>query len=140
MYSIIHLNTNSYYALIHNDKHSVVFFDRFKDAKYVADSLATHTWIYGHLPNMSNELHMMKRYQKKQNSFKHNIWVTNRKFSKHRVHELGLRNLNASVVKSIKWNNDDEYNVDISHLFLHVDMETYAKVVSLDNTNIDFNT
>ena len=56
-------------------------FRDYDHAKYVADSLATHHWIYGKLPPPSDELYLMKPYQKKQEASEHHLWVAKRNAS-----------------------------------------------------------
>ena len=105
MYTILHLPTNTYYGLHAKDrsKHTVVFFRNYDQAKYVADSLATHQWVYGKLPSPSTELYIMKPYQKKQNALEYRLWVQKRQASLRCMKEVGMRHLDVSFVKNIEW-------------------------------------
>jgi len=138
MYNIVHLPTNTCYALNNSDnKHSILFFKEYDDARYVADSLATHMWIYGNLPHANNELYMMKPYQKKKHALDHKLWVFKYDdFSMRRLHEIGLRNLDISIVKNIEWLNDDTYDIDIKHFELDLDLESFANSLHLDHTSV----
>lgn len=133
MYTIVHLPTNTFYGLNRTEKHSVVYFKKYENAKYVADSLSTHVWIYGSMPKESKELHMMKPYQKKREALENHIWVQKRDLSKQWLMQLGMRNLNVLVVKNIDWLDDDEYDADIENYSLESDNAAFLKMVELDN-------
>jgi hypothetical protein len=114
-------------------KHSVVFFREYDHAKYVADSLATHNWIYGHLPEPSDELYLMKPYQKKQDALSHQIWVQKRNVSMRCVQDVGTRNLDFMLVNDIQWIDDDTYNLEMKQYELDVNGPTYVESLALDN-------
>lgn len=134
MYTILHLPSNTLYSLRKTpERHTVVFFKQYDNAKYVADSLSTHYWIYGKMPNVSKELHLMKPYQKKRESLEHHIWVQEKPFSRHCAIELGSRNLDVVVVKDIMWLDDDEYDLNIQHFSLECEEEVYLQMMELDH-------
>jgi len=135
MYAILHLPTNTYYALRPREatKHSMVFFRDYDHAKYVADSLATHHWIYGKLPPPSDELYLMKPYQKKQEASEHHLWVAKRNASMRCIQDVGTRQLDISLVNALRWLDDDTYDVDMKWYELDVNTPTYLESLALDN-------
>lgn len=134
MYTILHLPSNTLYSLTKTpERHTVVFFKRYDHAKYVADSLSTHYWIYGKMPKVSKELHLMKPYQKKRESLDNHIWVQEKSLSRHCAIELGTRNLDVMVVKDILWIDDDRYDLNLQHFTLKCEANGFVQMMELDN-------
>lgn len=131
MYTILHLPSNTYYA-IQNNKYSVAMFKQYKDAKYVADSLATHKWVYGKLPTVNTALFVMKPYQKKQEALEHCLCVKTEALSMRYVQNIGTRNLNISLIDAIQWKDDHTYDVDIRHIELSASNKAYKESLELD--------
>lgn len=79
----------------------------------------------------------MKPYQKKKHALDHKLWVFKYDdFSMRRLHEIGLRNLDISIVKNIEWLNDDAYDIDIKHFELDLDLDSFANSLHLDHTSV----
>tara|TARA_Y100000389_G_scaffold205016_1_gene262009 strand:+ start:11859 stop:12281 length:423 start_codon:yes stop_codon:yes gene_type:complete len=135
MYSIIHLPTQTLYGLHNNSKtrHSVVYFRTYDHAKYVADSLATHEWIYNQLPAVSRELYMMKPYQVKKNARDHSLWIHKTTLSSRSVQNIGTRNLHISVVNDIRWIDDDTYDINIKHYEMESSLTSLITSLEMDH-------
>lgn len=134
MYTILHLPSNTLYGLKKPpEKYCVVFFKKYDNAKYVADSLSTHYWIYGRFPDKSKELHLMKPYQKKCEALDHHIWVQDKTFSRHYAIELGTRNLDVAVINDIIWLDDDNFDLNIQHFTLDCERNASLHILELDN-------
>ena len=135
MYTILHLPTNTYYGLNKN-KHSIAMFKEFHDAKYVAESLATHEWIYGKLPNINSELFMMKPFQKKRKSLDHLLCIKKQPLNMRFIHSIGTRHMDISVIDNIRWTDDHMYDVDVQNIGLKVSMDAYRESLELDSNII----
>lgn len=135
MYSIIHLPTQTFYGLQNNTKtrHSIVYFRYYDQAKYVADSLATYKWIYNELPQVSQELYMMKPYQVKKNANDHSLWIQKSSLSSRSVQNVGTRNLHISVINKIRWIDDETYDLDIKHYEMQSSLSSLITSLEMDH-------
>jgi hypothetical protein len=133
MYTIIHLPTNTYYSLINTkSKHKVVFFRKYDDAKYVADSLSTHNWIYESFPSDSKELYIMKPYQKKKKALENFIWVKRKPLSTKTILDLSTRNLDLMLVNDLRWDDDDSYILDSENFTLSSPLAMFISTLNND--------
>lgn len=133
MYAIIHLPTQTYYSLKNDSKHNVVYFRQYEHAKYIADSLSTHKWIYNHLPENNKELYVMKLYQTKREAMENKLWVQKQSISMKTLHDLATRNLDITLVNDLKWLNDDSYEVDAKNIELTVAEDLFKMALNMDN-------
>lgn len=133
MYAIFHLPTSTYYSLKGDGKHNVVYFRQYEHAKYIADSLSTHKWIYNHLPENNSELYVMKPYQTKRESMENNIWVQKQRLSMKTLHDLACRNLDITLVNELKWINDDSYEIDSKNIQLTPTEDLFKLSLTMDN-------
>lgn len=133
MYAIIHLPTQTYYSLKNDSKHNVVYFRQYEHAKYIADSLSTHKWIYNHLPEDNKELYVMKLYQTKREAMENKLWVQKQSMSMKTLHDLATRNLDITLVNDLKWLNDDSYEVDAKNIELTVAEDLFKMALNMDN-------
>ena len=133
MYAIIHLPTQTYYSLKNDSKHNVVYFRQYEHAKYIADSLSTHKWIYNHLPENNKELYVMKLYQTKREAMENKLWVQKQSISMKTLHDLATRNLDITLVNDLKWLNDDSYEVDAKNIELTAAEDLFKMALNMDN-------
>lgn len=133
MYAIIHLPTQTYYSLKNDSKHNVVYFRQYEHAKYIADSLSTHKWIYNHLPENNKELYVMKLYQTKREAMENKLWVQKQNISMKTLHDLATRNLDITLVNDLKWLNDDSYEVDAKNIELTAAEDLFKMALNMDN-------
>mgnify|MGYP001443282327 FL=1 len=133
MYAIIHLPTQTYYSLKNDSKHNVVYFRQYEHAKYIADSLSTHKWIYNHLPENNKELYVMKPYQTKREAMENKLWVQKQSISMKTLHDLATRNLDITLVNDLKWLNDDSYEVDAKNIELTAAEDLFKMALNMDN-------
>ena len=133
MYAIIHLPTQTYYSLKNDSKHNVVYFRQYEHAKYIADSLSTHKWIYNHLPENNKELYVMKPYQTKREAMENKLWVQKQSISMKTLHDLATRNLDITLVNDLKWLDDDSYEVDAKNIELTVAEDLFKMALNMDN-------
>lgn len=133
MYAIVHLPSNTYYSLKHTpNKHKVVFFRNFDQAKYVADSLSTHNWIYDSFPHDSKELYIMKPYQKKKKALENFIWVKKKTLSTKTILDLSTRNLDLMLVNDLQWDDDDSYILDSDNFTLSSPLTMFIATLKND--------
>ena len=133
MYAIIHLPTGTYYSLKSDSKHNVVYFRQFDHAKYVADSLSTHQWIYNHLPYNTSELYIMKPYKTKRQAMENKIWVEKQSISMTTLRDLATRNLDITLINDWKWINDESYELDSKNIELTASDDLFKLALNMDN-------
>lgn len=131
MYSIIHLPSNTLYSIQNEKKNSVLFFKKYDNAKYVADSLSTYKWIYNSFPNEVNEIHMMKKYQKKNEALENKLWVKQTHLTVKNIHDLATRNLDVFLINNINWIDDENFHIDGHNIELTCTTELFQ--LSLEN-------
>lgn len=118
MYSILHLPSNTLYSVQNNKKHSVLFFKKYDNAKYVADSLSTYKWIYNSFPENNTGIHMMKKYQKKRQALESKLWIKKTPLTIKNVHDFATKNVDIFYITDIKWIDDENYHVDGNNIEL----------------------
>ena len=123
MYSIIHLPSNTVYSIQNEKKNSVLFFKKYDNAKYVADSLSTYKWIYNSFPSDINEIHMMKKYQKKREALESKLWVKQTQLNVKNVHDLATRNVDIFLINDIDWIDDENFHIDGHNIELSATLE-----------------
>ena len=116
-----------------DSKHNVVYFRQYEHAKYIADSLSTHKWIYNHLPENNKELYVMKPYQTKREAMENKLWVQKQSISMKTLHDLATRNLDITLVNDLKWLNDDSYEVDAKNIELTAAEDLFKMALNMDN-------
>jgi len=117
-YSILHLPSNTLYSVQNDKKNSVLFFKKYDNAKYVADSLSTYKWIYNSFPNEINEIHIMKKYQKKHEALESKLWVKQTQLNVKNIQDFATRNLDVFLINNINWIDDENFFVDGNNIEL----------------------
>ena len=137
MYNIVHLPTNTVYALKNNNRLHVVFFRKFDNARYVADSLSAHYDRYKQLPELSEELCLQHpksaRTPTSMDARRVNdLWVQRRDITHSTALQLGTRGLGLTVVDCLGW-TDTDWNPNVRHVDLKSDPTSFLYMLSLDN-------
>lgn len=131
-YSIIHLPSNTFYSIQNDKKNSVLFFKKYDNAKYVADSLSTYKWIYNSFPSDINEIHMMKKYQKKREALENKLWVKQTQLNVKNVQDFATRNLDVFIINNINWIDDENYHIDGQNIELTCTNELFQFTLEND--------
>lgn len=112
MYSILHLPSNTMYSIKNNNnKHSVLYFKKYDNAKYIADSLATYKWIYDKFPTTNKDIYVMKQYQKKRDALESKLWVKKTNLTCKNLRDLATRNVDIFYIKDLDWVDDENFNI-----------------------------
>ena len=131
-YSIIHLPSNTFYSIQNDKKNSVLFFKKYDNAKYVADSLSTYKWIYNSFPSDINEIHMMKKYQKKHEALENKLWVKQTQLNVKNVQDFATLNLDVFLINNIIWIDDENYHIDGQNIELTCTNELFQFTLEND--------
>lgn len=134
MYTIYHLPSGSYYGLggVDGKKLSVVCFREYKTAKYVSESIATHAYLHGRLPELCLELCLVKRGEKRRHSLESKLWVEKRYLTRKYLHDLGSRNIDVCVVNHLSWLDDVRYDVDMKYVHMEGSSRGYTMALESD--------
>ena len=137
MYTIVHLPTNTVYALNTDNRLRLVFFKKYDNARYVAESLSTHIEQYKTLPELSDQLCLQhpknRRHSTSLDSRRINdLWVRRCELTHTTALNMGTRGLGITVVDSLDWNGSD-WNPKARDLDLVADPSSVMLMMQLDN-------
>ena len=137
MYNIVHLPTNTVYALKNNNRLNVVFFRKFDNARYVAESLSAHYERYKQLPELSEELCLQHPKSVRPRTSMDarrldDMWVQRRDITHSTALRLGTHGLGLTVVDSLDW-TDTDWHPAVRHVDLKSDTTAFLYMLSLDN-------
>lgn len=137
MYNIVHLPTNTVYALKNDNRLHVVFFRKFDNARYVGESITAHYDRYKQLPEMSEMLCLQRPNDTRQRTSMDarridDMWVQRCDITHSTALRLATHGLGMTVVDALNW-TDNDWCPTIRHVNLKTDAAAFLYTLTQDN-------
>lgn len=131
MYSIKHLPSNTLYGIKHSksDKHTIVYFNNYENAKITADSLATYM-NNNKYPPASDTLYLLPKHVSKQAFYKEKLWIEYKTLNYKHIKDLGNHNLDFLIVNNIIYHDNGTYNLEYKHFKINPQLQDLVNTLN----------
>ena len=133
MYMIRHIPSKTFYGITDKQgKFSLVGFKRMRDAKHVADSVATYKLVHKEFPIPSPKVYVMEKKQITGSAADAELWIEDHRNTIAFLRNLGKHNMDFNIIEEIDGLEEDKVQIKGRTLYIQCPTDLYKETLLHD--------